>query len=115
MARSRARYTREVALRLDIEGGEFSSLAHPGLLGGCIQNGGRPTVLPIRQLQIEVHGQSFIDNFRLAELMHACGLALFSKEPNHWGCFGYKCVELSFVAPEQAWESYVLSHPSCTP
>lgn len=98
-------------LKVDVEGSEFGALSHSGLFGGCLASGA-PKV-PIRQVQIEVHGQSFVDIFRLAEQMHTCGLALFSKEPNHWGCDGYKCVELSFVGPQHAWESYKLSHPSC--
>jgi len=44
---------------------------------------------------------------------HLCGLALFSKEPNHWGCNGYACVEISLVGPEHAWAAYQLTHPSC--
>ena len=101
-------------LKVDIEGSEYSALGDRSLFGGCMRaDHHHRTQIPVRQLQVEVHGQNFTRIFRLVEQMHACGLALFSKESNHWGCDGYRCVELSFISPEHAWEAYKLSHPSC--
>jgi hypothetical protein len=42
----------------------------------------------------------------------ACGLRLFHKERNHWGCQGYACVEFSLVSAESAWREFQASH--CT-
>ncbi len=99
-------------LKVDIEYSEYLAFRHAGLFGDCAANGKPP--VSIGQLQVEVHGTNIREIFRLAELMHSCGFALFNKEANHWGCDGYKCVELSLVSPEQAFASYALSHPSCT-
>ena len=102
-------------LKVDIEGSEYSAFEHPGLFGGCMTASAAGATPPdVRQVQIEVHGTSLYYIFQLMERMQSCGLAIFNKEPNHWGCDGYKCVELSLVSPEHAFNAFALTHPSCT-
>ena len=63
--------------------------------------------------QVELHGRSFAQTLMLVSSLQRAGLRLFSIEPNHWGCMGSKCVEMSFVSPAHAFRSFVHTHPSC--
>lgn len=62
----------------------------------------------IGQILIELHHLNFknVSNFfRGAE---ESGFYIFSKERNHWGCEGYKCVEYSLIHKKEAKRSHDL-------
>jgi len=104
-------------LKVDIEGSEFNSFANL-MIGEC------PNVdIKINQLQVEIHERNAADRTtravacsrvdKLFKQLDDCNLMMFSKERNHWGCAGYKCVEFSFISPSLAFHVFMLTHPSC--
>ena len=92
-------------LKVDVEGAEHRMLASAEA---------RAELAHVGQLQVELHGHSFNQTLQFMQAAHAAGLRLFSKEPNHWGCAGSGCVEMSFVSAAHAFRSFVNTHPSCT-
>jgi hypothetical protein len=61
----------------------------------------------IGQILIELHGTDFTKINIFFEAATAAGFYVFSKERNHWGCSGYKCVEYSLVHKETALSSHM--------
>lgn len=93
-------------LKVDCDGCEFTTLAK-GLIASKIK---------VEQLLLEVHLDPSDDYERkgqfeqISNLFHQLdwyGMRIFHKEPNHWGCEGYKCSEFSFITEEAAFKSHV--------
>lgn len=97
-------------LKIDIERSEYDALS-------TITVGDCPTAdVHIGQLQIEMHVVSSNDNVivrKFVEHLYSCGLKVFSKERNQWGCKGAYCVEFSFISPTFAFTAFNATHPSC--
>jgi hypothetical protein len=89
-------------LKIDCEGCEYTSFEH--IFKDCERD---PSSLPFSMLLIELHTQSFSVISRFFSGADKCGLRLYHKEPNHWGCEGYKCVEFSFMTEKLAFKSHV--------
>lgn len=66
----------------------------------------------VGQVQVEVHGKDAGRNAALFDAAEAAGFRVFHKEPNHWGCNGYGCMEFSLIGKQAAWDVFSLSH-SC--
>ncbi|CAM9223396.1 unnamed protein product, partial [Ectocarpus fasciculatus] len=96
-------------LKMDIDAMEYASL------NKCTDGDVR-----VGQLLIEMHAYPNKIEFvreKIVALMAQlsnCNLRMFSKERNHWGCAGFKCVEFSFVGPSHAFNVYQNSRPACT-
>jgi hypothetical protein len=101
-------------LKVDIESSEYRSFQ--GLtVGECAAADVR-----VGQVQIELHmpyhtslSQRDITIKRLFRSLYSCGMMLFSKERNHWGCNGYNCVEFSFLSPSLAFADFKSVNPIC--
>jgi hypothetical protein len=99
-------------LKVDVEASEYRSFT--GLaVGECVAADVR-----VGQLQIELHAPSNlkakeITVKRLFHSLYSCGMLLFSKERNHWGCHGFYCVEFSFVSPSVAFEDFRSLNDAC--
>lgn len=65
----------------------------------------------IGQMQIEVHGTDWERTKAFFDGADSCGLMIFHKERNHWGCGGYRCVEFSLVS--QAWARTAFARSHC--
>ena len=103
---------REITLfKVDCEGCEFS--AFRPIVDECAA--GR---LRIGQLQIEMHIPGLIQGGKanLTALdtwfagADACGLRLFHKERNNWGCKGWRCLEFAFVSRDAALTTFARYH-----
>jgi hypothetical protein len=95
-------------LKIDVEGSEYMSL-RDFVVGDC-------TGAQVRadQILIELHNTNVEKIAALMDRLMKCNMRIFSKERNHWGCDGYKCVEFSFVGPTQAFKVFKATHPSCS-
>jgi hypothetical protein len=99
-------------LKIDVESSEYRSFQ--GLrIGDCASADVR-----VGQLEIELHNPSNLKTKeitvkRLFHSLYSCGMLLFSKERNHWGCHGYYCVEFSFISPSLAFEDFRSVNPTC--
>ena len=82
-------------LKIDCEGCEHEALAE--IFELCAQG-----KLGIEQLAIELHGTDFDKTASFFKGADKCGLMIFHKERNHWGCDGYKCVEFSLISKAAA-------------
>jgi FkbM family methyltransferase len=85
-------------LKIDIEGAEYKLLQD---MRRC------PTVSIIN---IELHGVNCTEHTLLFEKLDTCGYAIVAKEPNHWGCSGWACVEYTWVSKHLALQEWKLSH-----
>jgi hypothetical protein len=92
-------------LKIDCEGCEFTAMQP--LFDGC-----QAKHFGVGQLQVELHGTDFKQIRAFFEAADRCGLMIFHKERNHWGCNGYTCVEFSLISNNSAWEAFRHSH-SC--
>lgn len=90
-------------LKVDCEGCEYE--AFPSVFDGCATG-----QLTIDQLQIELHTTNFSNIAAFFEGADRCGLMIFHKERNHWGCAGWRCVEFALISREAAWRSFKKSH-----
>lgn len=90
-------------LKIDCEGCEYE--VSEAMFGQC-----KDGAVNIEQLLIELHGtnKSQIDKFFKGA--DECGLRLFHKERNHWGCHGYKCVEFSLISQPAAKRAFDMFH-----
>ena len=85
-------------LKVDIEGAEWGLFKT--LLDSC-----NPTQPLFVHLNIELHGyEGLILDLSEARMnehffygLERCGYYIVSKEPNTWGCEGYKCIEYTFI------------------
>jgi hypothetical protein len=91
-------------LKVDCEGCEFE--AFKSIFDECAAG-----KVKIGQLQIELHSHStFVPIQGFFEGADKCGLMIFHKERNHWGCSGYLCVEFSLISKAGAWTAFKASH-----
>jgi hypothetical protein len=95
--------------KVDCEGCEWT--VFPEVFERC----GTVDEIGLDQLQVEVHAKrSGSNNHRAVQQFFEgadkCGMLLFHKERNHWGCSGYKCLEYAFVHQSWAVESFRRSH-----
>lgn len=90
-------------LKVDCEGCEYE--AFKSVFQDCAEG-----KLRIGQLQIELHNSSYSNITSFFDGADRCGLMIFHKERNHWGCQGAWCVEYAFISREAAWHSFKLSH-----
>lgn len=92
-------------LKVDCEGCEWEAL--PAVFREM--QAGR---LQVGQLLIEVHSVPVWTRKQWAFFEDAAkaGLRLFSKERNGWGCYGWKCVEFSYVDSLQACRAFTSTH-----
>lgn len=97
-------------LKVDVEGSEHSALGGIGQCSGIGRSG---------QLLLEIHDFSTDGPFRagpgaavqrLVQSLEACGLQLFHKEPNVWGCGGKHCFEASLVNAQHAFLAFGSTH-----
>lgn len=88
-------------LKVDIEGSEYD--AFKSVFANCSR-------FIIDQLIIELHlnrgGKLHGQIHDFFEAARRCGLRLFHKERNHWGCKGWKCVEFSFLREDVACDTF---------
>jgi hypothetical protein len=87
-------------LKIDCEGCEYSSFQ--SLFEECD--------LPFSMLLIELHMDSFSTISKFFSGADKCGLRLYHKEPNYWGCNGYKCMEFAFISEKLALKSHISQH-----
>lgn len=90
-------------LKVDCDGCEYKAFA--SVFKACAAG-----ELVIDQLLVELHSLNFEWVRGFFDGADACGLRLFHKERNHWGCNGYTCVEFSFVSERAARASFIRSH-----
>lgn len=90
-------------LKVDCEGCEHAAMSE--ISKACTQGAVR-----IGQFLIEMHGTSFRSTNEFFEAADACGLMIFHKERNHWGCGGYRCVEYALVSNQSALTSFNYAH-----
>ena len=77
-------------LKIDIEGSEHAMHKEScDILEG------------VDQVLIEIHGMCVAPLF---DWFSKCGMLLFSREPNIWGCKGVRCVEYSFISATFAYK-----------
>lgn len=76
--------------KIDCEGCEFFVLPHA------------LEFVNVHQLIVEVHGTNASNIVGLFQHLSKCGLFVFHKERNHWGCDGYRCVEFSLISLDYA-------------
>lgn len=99
-------------LKVDIESSEYR--AFQGMaVGECPAADVR-----VGQLLIELHAPQNQKSpgstvKRFFHHIYSCGMLLFSKERNHWGCSGFYCVEFSFVSPSVAFADFKRVNPVC--
>lgn len=99
-------------LKIDVESSEYISFM--GLvIGDCAS-----ATVKVGQVQIELHHPHNVLTpdltiKRLFHSLYSCGMLLFSKEGNHWGCGGYRCVEFSFLSPSLAFADFKSVNPTC--
>ncbi|CAM9478970.1 unnamed protein product [Chrysoparadoxa australica] len=100
-------------LKIDCEGCEWEAL------GELFELCGGPDEFPINQIQVELHGIHEPESYRnhYPKIKHffdgadKCGLLIFHKERNSWGCNGYACLEYSLV--QQTWATTVFHQAYC--
>ena len=105
-------------LKIDCEGCEHEALAEVFQL--CADG-----KLKIEQLAIEIHSHKNIinpptqpvtpgDDYNKAVSFFKgadkCGLVIFHKERNHWGCDGYGCIEYSLISKQAARRVFESTH-----
>jgi hypothetical protein len=93
-------------LKIDSEECEFE--AFKPIFDSCVD--GNPESVPFSMFLIELHLNYFnilSDFFKGAD---QCGMRIYHKEPNHWGCDGYRCVEYAFTSEKLAFKSHVGQH-----
>ena len=89
-------------LKVDCEGCEYGAFS--SIFDLCASG-----KLHIGQLAIELHLVGNAPAELLSTFFHGadkCGLMIFHKERNHWGCDGYICVEYSFISKRSAWIAF---------
>ena len=94
-------------LKVDIEGAEWNSFANH-IWEQC-----KTGQLKINQLQVELHASQGVTSDDVNTFFHnaeSCGLMIFHKERNGWGCYGHLCVEYALVHKDTALEAFVDSH-----
>ena len=90
-------------LKVDCEGCEFDAFRL--IFESCVSG-----KLTLGQVQIELHGTSRFAILHFFKGAEKCGLSVFHKERNHWGCHGYRCVEFSLISSHMALQEYIASH-----
>lgn len=63
----------------------------------------------IAQMMLEMHGTDFNPILSAFTAFDSCGMRIFHKERNHWGCDGYICVEFSMVDEIEARRGHWLA------
>lgn len=58
--------------------------------------------ITVGQINIEMHGTNPTYIRSLFQNIRSAGFYIFHKERNHWGCYGYKCLEYSLISNETA-------------
>jgi hypothetical protein len=89
--------------KIDCEGCEYESFEP--IFDSCEE--GNPEKTPFSMLLIELHARNFhliSDFFKGAD---KCGMRVYHKERNHWGCQGYGCVEYGFISEKMAFKSHI--------
>lgn len=97
---------RLTVLKVDVEGAEWDSFSkHIWELCSSGQ-------LRIGQLQIELHlrGDDRSKQRVFFNGADSCGLMIFHKERNSWGCGGFRCVEYALVHRDTALAAFIDSH-----
>jgi hypothetical protein len=90
-------------LKVDCEGCEYASMAP--VFEACKYSSPAISMLLI-ELHIGAH-LSFTNVMKFFEGADQCGLRIYHKEPNHWGCDGYRCVEYSLISSRLAFKSHI--------
>ena len=70
-------------------------------IGECIDSD-----IIVKQILIELHHVDRNSIKKLIESFSSCNFRMFHKERNHRGCFGYKCIEFSFISPSFAYKVF---------
>jgi hypothetical protein len=90
-------------LKIDCEGCEYE--VADTMFAQC-----RDGAVQIDQVLIELHGTNASQVVKFFQGADACGLMIFHKERNHWGCDGYKCVEFGLISKHAAKRAFDHSH-----
>ena len=96
-------------LKVDVEGAEWDSFNNH-IWKRCAEG-----KLSISQLQIELHVKGVMTGKRTVpkrffDGADKCGLMIFHKERNGWGCGGFRCLEYAFIHRDAALEAFIDSH-----
>jgi len=86
--------------KIDCEGCEYSVL--PEMLKRAAS---------IDEVFVEVHGTDPARINKLLQQLDESNLFVYHKERNHWGCDGYKCLELSLITIQHARKVYDATFP----
>uniref|UniRef100_A0A7S4C7L1 Methyltransferase domain-containing protein n=1 Tax=Chrysotila carterae TaxID=13221 RepID=A0A7S4C7L1_CHRCT len=111
-------------LKVDVESAEAAAfLSHEGF-GSCLTEYYRNPLgalgRKVGQLLVEIHKSppalfaSYLETARVFAILYTCGLMIFYKEPNVWGCDGWRCMEFSFISASHAFRAFEATHPVCT-
>lgn len=82
-------------LKVDCEGCEHGAFA---AIWPLLERG----EISVGQVLVELHGTDVAQLAAFFAADDAASFLVFSKERNHWGCDGFRCVEYSLVARETA-------------
>ena len=63
-----------------------------------------------RHLNVLLHGVDCKEHERFFALLDQCQYMITYKETNHWGCFGFLCVEYTIVSLAHAQAEFAMSH-----